>query len=123
MFGNDISFRIEHELEREIERKCLILNLDCNDNVAVQTFAHDVLGHLEPYGKAAAGNMQARVKIELYGMAMLMHKNNTANFGPGYISQLDALSAYAPAWVHIARAIWNELERRGVVSDEKKEQE
>ncbi|MFH2135950.1 MAG: hypothetical protein ABII81_12390 [Pseudomonadota bacterium] len=123
MFGDDIVFKVEHELELEIERKCLILQLDCGNDVAVQTFAHDVLSHLDRYGKAAAnGDMQARIKIELYGMAVLMHKSNAANFGPDYMTQLDALSARESAWVKIARAIWNELERRNAMNDVKKEQ-
>ncbi len=123
MFGGDISFRIEHELELEIERKCLILNLDFHDDVAVHAFAHDVLIHLDRYGKAAAdGDMQARIKIELYGMAVLMHKSNTANFGENYLSQLDMLSARESAWVNIARAIWNELERRNSMNGAGKDQ-
>ncbi|MBU0689027.1 MAG: hypothetical protein KJ850_05755 [Gammaproteobacteria bacterium] len=118
MFGDDIVFRVERELELEIERKCLILQLDSHDAVAAQAFAHDVLNHLDSYGKAAAdGDMQARIKIELYGMAVLMHKSNTANFGAGYMTQLDALSARESAWVNIARAIWNELERRSSMDE------
>jgi hypothetical protein len=124
MFGDDISFRIERELELEIERKCIILNLDYRNDVAVQSFAHDVLGHLDRYGKAAAdGDMQARIKIELYGMAVLMHKSNAANFGAGYMTQLDALSVRESAWVSIARAIWNELERRNSMDEGRKEQQ
>jgi hypothetical protein len=118
MFGADIELKIERELELEIERKCLLLQLNCNDSAAAQSFAHDVLSHLESYGKAAAnGDMQARIKIELYGMAVLMHKANVATLGPGYMSQLDALSAQQGAWVNIARAIWNELDRRNVMND------
>lgn len=122
MFGDDIVFRVEHELELEIERKCLILQLDCNSPVAARSFARDVLGHLDSYSKAAAnGDMQARIKIELYGMAVLMHKSNTANFGPGYMTQLDALSERESAWVNIARAIWNELEQRNSTNEAGKE--
>ncbi|MBA3024129.1 MAG: hypothetical protein KJ572_10245 [Gammaproteobacteria bacterium] len=123
MFGDDISFRIERELELEIKRKCLILNLDFNDDVAMHGFAHDVLSHLDRYGKAAAdGDMQARIKIELYGMAVLMHKSNAANFGAGYMTQLDALSERESAWVRIARAIWSELERRSTMNEARNEQ-
>jgi len=123
MFGTDIERKIELELELEIERKCLLLQLDCNDGAAVQNFAHNVLSHLDGYGKAAAhGDMQARIKIELYGLAVLMHKTNIATFGPGYMSQLDALTPQQGAWVNIARAIWNELERRNVMNDLRKEQ-
>lgn len=123
MFGGDIAFRIERELELEIERKCIILQLDCSNGVAVHNFVHDVLGHLDQYGKAAAdGDMQARIKIELYGMAVLMHKSNIANFGPDYLSQLDALSARESAWVQLARAIWSELEKREAMNEVKKEQ-
>lgn len=122
MFGVEIEAKIERELELEIERKCLLLQLNCNNGTAVQSFAHDVLSNLDGYGKAAAnGDMQARIKIELYGMAVLMHKTNVATFGPGYMSQLESLSAHQGAWVNIARAIWDELERRNVMSDLKKD--
>lgn len=118
MLSGDIEFKIERELELEIERKCLILSLDCGNDVAVQTFAHDVLSHLDSYGKAAAnGDMQARIKIELYGMAVLMHKSNSANYGADYMTKLDALSGHESAWVRIAQAIWNELERRNVMNE------
>lgn len=124
MFGADIEMKIERELELEIERKCLLLQLNCDDHTAVQSFAHDVLSHLDSYGKAAAkGDMHARVKIELYGMAVLMHKTNVATFGPGYMTQLDALSVRESAWVSIARAIWNELERRSSMNKVRKEQQ
>lgn len=117
MFSGEIELQIEHELELEIERKCLILQLDHTDMTAVQAFAHDVLNHLDAYGKAAAaGDMQARIKIELYGMAMLMHKNNAATFGPAYMSQVDALASREAAWVNIARGIWEELERRNLIN-------
>lgn len=117
MFSGEIELQIEHELELEIERKCLILQLDYTDAVAVQAFAHDVLNHLEAYGKAAAaGDMQARIKIELYGMAMLMHKSNVATLGPAYMSQLDALADRESAWVNIARGIWEELARRDLIN-------
>lgn len=123
MFGSDIEMKIERELELEIERKCLLLQLNCDDGVAVQNFAHDVLNHLDSYGKAAAeGDMLARIKIELYGLAMLMHKTNVATFGPSYMTQLDALSAHQGAWVCIARAIWNELDRRSSINEARKEQ-
>jgi hypothetical protein len=122
MFGADIELKVGQELELEIERKCLLLQLDCNDDTAVRSFAHDVLGHLESYGRAAAaGDIQARIKIELYGMAVLMHKNNAAMFGPGYLAQLDALAAHESAWVSIARALWNELERRNLMNDVREE--
>ncbi len=124
MFGGDIVFKVEHELELEIERKCLILQLDSNNALSVQSFAHDVLSHLDSYGHAAAnGDMQARVKIELYGMAVLMHKSNSATFGPNYMTQLGALSERQSAWVNIARAIWNELERRSSMDEVRKSQQ
>ena len=117
MFSGEIELQIEHELELEIERKCLILQLDHTDATAVQAFAHDVLNHLGTYGKAAAaGDMQARIKIELYGMAMLMHKSNVATLGPAYMTQLEALADRESAWVNIARGIWEELARRDLIN-------
>jgi hypothetical protein len=39
------------------------------------------------------------------------------------MTQLDALSVRESAWVSIARAIWNELERRNSMDEGRKEQQ
>lgn len=112
MFSNSFLLQDEHEIEVEIERKCLALGLDCTDEYAVGLLARELLHHIETLRKAAHdGDMHARIKVELYGLAMLMHMTNRQTFGPGYMIQLKSLSKSESAWAAIASAIWNELDR------------
>ncbi len=62
--------------------------------------------------------MQARIRIKLYGMAMLMHKSNVATLGPAYMSH--ALADRESARINFARGIWEELERRDLINDLRK---
>ncbi|MGC2166223.1 MAG: hypothetical protein WA632_09445 [Gallionella sp.] len=112
MFSNSFLLKDEREIEVEIERKCLALGLDCTDGYAVSRLARELINHIDTLRKAANdGDMHARIKVELYGLAMLMHMTNTETFGPGYMSQIKSLSKSESAWSAIAQAIWNELDR------------
>jgi len=54
--------------------------------------------------------MQSRIKVELYGLAMLMHKTNSATFGTNYLNQFAQVTANQSAWAAVAQALWNEME-------------
>lgn len=113
MFGNDLMLHEENELELQIERTCLALGLDFHDEYQVRMFARDVLQNIDRLRKAAReGDMQARIKVELYGLAMLMHKTNSATFGSDYLNQFAKVTANQSAWAAIAQALWSELEAR-----------
>ncbi len=113
MFGNDLMLHEGDELELQIERTCIALGLDFHDDYHVRTFARDVLQNIDRLRKAACeGDMQARIKVELYGLAMLMHKTNSATFGSGYLNQFAKVTEHQSAWAAIAQALWNELEAR-----------
>ena len=113
MFGSDIMLHDGDELELQIERTCIALGLDFHDEYQVRMFARDVLQNIDRLRKGAReGDMQARIKVELYGLAMLMHKTNSATFGSGYLSQFAKVTANQSAWAAIAQALWNELEAR-----------
>ncbi len=113
MFGNDLMLHEGNELELQIERTCLALGLDCHDDYQVRMFARDVLQNIDRLRKAAReGDMEARIKVELYGLAMLMHKTNSATFGTNYMNQLAKVTAHRSAWAAVAQALWNELESR-----------
>lgn len=117
MFSNDFLLKDEREIELEIERKCLALGLDCTDGYAVSQLARELLHHIDALRKAAHdGDMHARIKVELYGLAMLMHMTNRQTFGPGYMIQLKSLSKSESSWAAIASAIWNELDRSASTS-------
>jgi len=113
MFGNDLMLHEGNELELQIERTCIALGLDFHDDYQVRMFARDVLQNIDRLRKAAReGDMQARIKVELYGLAMLMHKTNSATFGSNYLSQFAKVTEHQSAWAAIAQALWNELEAR-----------
>jgi len=113
MFGNDLMLHEGNELELQIERTCIALGLDFHDDYQVRMFARDVLQNIDRLRKAAReGDMQARIKVELYGLAMLMHKTNSATFGNNYLSQFAKVTEHQSAWAAIAQALWNELEAR-----------
>lgn len=113
MFGNDLMLHEGNELELQIERTCIALGLDFHDEYQVRMFARDVLQNIGRLRKAAReGDMQARIKVELYGLAMLMHKTNSATFGSDYLNQFAKVTANQSAWAAIAQALWSELEAR-----------
>lgn len=101
------------ELELEMERRCLVMNMHCTDMSQVQVFAHDVYQNMDGLKEAAThGDAQARNKLELYSLAMLMHKALLEMYGPDYITHFEDLSVRNAAWVALARAFWRELESR-----------
>lgn len=113
MFGNDLMLHEGNELELQIERTCIALGLDFHDEYQVRMFARDVLQNIDRLRKAAReGDMQARIKVELYGLAMLMHKTNSVTFGSGYLNQFAKVTEHQSAWAAIAQALWSELEAR-----------
>jgi hypothetical protein len=113
MFGSDIMLHDGDALELQIERTCIALGLDFHDEYQVRMFARDVLQNIDRLRKAAReGDMQARIKVELYGLAMLMHKTNSATFGANYMNQFAQVTEHQSAWAAIAQALWSELESR-----------
>ncbi|MFA6121830.1 MAG: hypothetical protein WCT35_07455 [Sideroxydans sp.] len=113
MFGNDLMLHEGNELELQIERTCIALGLDFHDEYQVRMFARDVLQNIDRLRKAAReGDMEARIKVELYGLAMLMHKTNSATFGSNYLNQFAKVTEHQSAWAAIAQALWRELEAR-----------
>jgi hypothetical protein len=111
VFTNNFLLKDQREIELEMERKCLALGLDYADGNAVNRLARELLHNIDALRKAASeGDMKARIKVELYGLAMLMHMTNRETFGPGYLIQFKSLAKSESAWSAIAQAIWNELE-------------
>jgi len=101
------------ELEMEMERRCLVLNLDSADEYQVQVFARDLLQNMDKLKESAThGEVNARTKMELYSLAMLMHKSLLEIYGPDYVSLYADLSVQNVAWAALAKALWRELESR-----------
>lgn len=113
MLSNELLLKDAAELELEIERHCVGLGLDRSDKSQIRLFVHNLLQNLTSIKKAANhGDREARAKMELYGMTMLLHEMNAQTLGPEYLMSIDALKEQEPAWVVIAKAIWDELKSR-----------
>jgi hypothetical protein len=113
MPSNEILKQDMRMLEKEIERHCIALRLECVDQNSVQLFVNDLFQNMEKLKKAARmGDHTAQAKVEIFSMAMMMHNTNINLLGPEYIAQIDELIASEGAWVVIAKAIWRELGNR-----------
>ena len=113
MFSKGILAADEDGLELVIERKCIALGLDVSDSTRVQLFARDVLLNLDVLRqRAIEGDRSSCIKVEIYGLSMLMHRTNIQLLGPGYLTQIGELSKQERVWSVIALAIWRELENR-----------
>jgi len=98
--------REARELEHEIERKGVILNIDWNDAAQVRELARQALdcrlgqNHCEP------GNALDRARLELFGLAQLMLTVMKQS------AQDDMHTHGGAAWKAFARALWAEHELR-----------
>lgn len=110
MFSKEILAADEDGLELVIERKCIALGLNVDDPTRVQLFAQELLRNLDSLRQQAIdGDRAATLKVEIYGLSMLMHRTNTELLGPGYLAQIVELSKQERTWSVIALAIWREL--------------
>ncbi len=113
MLSNEFLLEDTRELELEIERHCVGLGLDCSDEYQVHQFAHEMLRDIEQLKAAGSkGDRTAMAKVELFGMAVMMHEANMKAFGPEYMTKINALEKRQSAWLAIAKALWSELESR-----------
>lgn len=103
------------QLDTEIHRRCIAIGLSCQDEVALQRLAREVLWNTGALNKAAsAGNVTARVKVELYALTMMVHKINIETLGPSYAQEIDKVFRLESSWAGIAQAIWRELDSKGM---------
>ncbi len=115
MFSKEILYSSEAGLEHEIERKCIALGLNVEDENRVTLFVKDLLANLDAIrAEANEGHRIPRLKLEIYGLSVLMHRTNNEVFGKGYLSQFDVVAKQERTWAIIARAIWRELENRHI---------
>lgn len=113
MLSKEILAADEDGLEHVLERKCIALGLNVDDETRVYLFAQDLLANLDALRElAGAGDRTARIKIEIYGLSVLMHRTNTQLFGTGYLAQFTTLAKQERTWSIITLAIWRELENR-----------
>ncbi len=113
MPSNEFILKDAQGLELEIERHCAGLGLDCKNKFQVRQFVHDMLQNMELLKEAANNSDRtARAKVELYGMVLMLHAVNSKAFGPGYVTNMDALAEQEPSWLVIVKAMWSELKIR-----------
>jgi hypothetical protein len=96
------------ELEREIARLGIALQIDWDDAVAVHALAREALAH---HGAGAAPKSpQAMAKLELFGLTQLMLKVMRES------AEENMLTHGGPVWKRFARALWAEAEGTGAAS-------
>lgn len=92
------------EIEREIIRKGIALNIDWEDEAQVRALAREALGFSGQAHVAEShhGDVMARAKIELFGLAQLMLTIMRQSAEEGMLTH------GGPAWKALARALWHE---------------
>lgn len=99
------------EIERELERKGIILGIDWNDAAQVQELARQAFHcHLGDAGCEIDEPLQ-RARVELFALAQLMLKVMAKSAAHGIESH------GGPAWKAFARALWREKEHAEMTTD------
>lgn len=89
----------------EVERQCLALGLDCDDEIQLRALAREAL---QPQLREAVlhaaghGDRRALAKAELFGLSALMLKVMEECADIGFVCHGN------DAWRHWARALWAE---------------
>ena len=97
------------EIEREIERKGVVLGVDWADEVQVRALAREALEHIQDDVRiAASGTVERKLlaKVDLFGLAGMMLKTMEESASIGMESH------GGDAWKAFAKALWAEKELR-----------
>ena len=107
MSGFENFSREAADLERELERKGVILGIDWNDQAQVRALARQALDcHLGAFDCDPDEPLD-RARLELFGIAQLMLTVMKESAGSGIHTHGGA------AWKTFARALWAEHDARG----------
>lgn len=109
MAGFENYSRDAAEIEAEIVRKGIALNIDWADEVEVRNLAREAVNHLADDVKIAASapvDYAMLAKVELFGLAGIMLKTMEESAGEGFESH------GGPAWKAFAKALWAEAKLR-----------
>ncbi|HNC53578.1 MAG TPA: hypothetical protein PLO14_15330 [Accumulibacter sp.] len=101
-------------IEREIERKGIVLGINWKDDVQVRALAREALDHSAADVRLAAANPsdhRLMAKVELFGLAALMLKTMEECAGIGIECH------GGEAWKAFAKALWADLELRNAELD------
>jgi hypothetical protein len=94
-------------IEKEIERKGIVLGIDWDDEVAVRALAREALLQSSEEAQAAMArpnDRQAMARTELFGLAALMLKTMTQSAEDGMHTHGGLI------WKSFGRALWQETE-------------
>jgi len=94
--------REAQDIEREIVRRGLVLNIDWEDPVQVQALAREALACRDVSSRARPDDPQALAKAELFGLAQLMLSVMRQSADDGMLTH------GGPAWKAFGRALWKE---------------
>ncbi len=95
------------ELEREIERKGIVLGIDWTDEVQVRALAREALEHgSDEVQRVSSGSADRKLmaKVDLYGLAALMLRTMEETAGIGFETHGGS------AWKSLGKALWQEAE-------------
>jgi len=105
MAGFEDYDRNTRDIEREIERKGIILGVDWGNQTQVRALAREALEHAAEEVKRASFDPTDRrlmAKVELFGLAALMLRTMAES------ADLGIESHGGPAWKAFAKALWAE---------------
>lgn len=111
MSGFENFAREAAELELELERKGIALGIDWNDPVQLRLLAREAIDCTPADIDRYSHHPDSAARIGLFGVAQLMLKVMTDS------AELHIHSHGGFAWKAFARALWAELEARGVVTE------
>lgn len=106
MSGFENYAREAGQLEREIERKAVILGIDWSDVAQVRELARQALDCKLGENNCEPDNPRDRTRIELFGLAQLMLTVMKES------AKVDMHTHGGDAWKAFARALWAEHELR-----------
>lgn len=106
MSGFENFSRQAQEIEREIIRKGIALGIDWDDPLAVQSLAQDALACNPNELDCDYGDLQQRIRHELFGLMHLMLQVMAESAGEGVETHGGAV------WKVLARALWSARERQ-----------
>lgn len=106
MSGFENYTREAGQLDREIERKGMILGIDWNDAAQVRALAREALDCKLDAAHCDPSDPQERTRIELFGLAQLMLTVMKES------ARADMHTHGGAAWKSFAAALWAEHELR-----------
>ncbi|MDD5175312.1 MAG: hypothetical protein PHQ05_02660 [Sterolibacterium sp.] len=100
------------QIEREMVRKGVVLDIDWTDEVQLRALAREALthGHQQVDSASRSDPSSNRAKADFFGLAQLMLKVMQESADNGFLTH------GGPAWKAFGKALWAEAEVLGLVA-------